>query len=288
MDVQDYNLEQHIGVLFDGVGDVQMLFKNRESLQGRPKASKGGKSATGMYSFPYTFASRAVIATFDLGAKNLHMFETNHWLSNPKNVIVCRLTEKAFIEPVESPVGAESNVQGVPASASRAAPQKRSRTWVSSPLRNSGISEEELASAMPVTGMSASSFGSAADVPGITAEELESAVPCRGNASYQQDVPRDLHLPFCQDGNHAQTGYVTPLKCSDVSSNQSGDRVWTSSAARIANSCAASQVSGHIGEFEPHVDFEVARVNLEECFFAQHGLTVEEYYTAEGAIAIDS
>ena len=40
------------------------------------------------------------MATFDLSAKNLDAFSNDHWLSNEKNVIVLRLTEKAFVEEV--------------------------------------------------------------------------------------------------------------------------------------------------------------------------------------------
>ena len=109
LDLSEYNLEEHVGVVLDGVGDVKTLWVNREALQGRPKATKAGKSATGMYSYPYTFASRAVIATFDLSAKNLHLFETDHWLSQRKNVIVLRLTSPAYVVP-------EANIQASPAS----------------------------------------------------------------------------------------------------------------------------------------------------------------------------
>ena len=45
-----------------------------------------------VYSYPYSLARRAIVAAADLSAKNLHMLRTNHWLKNPRNVLVLRLT----------------------------------------------------------------------------------------------------------------------------------------------------------------------------------------------------
>ena len=67
------------------------LKKNREALQGRAKTTKGAQSATMIYSYKYTLARRAVIATFDLSAKNLTAFAKDHWLRNASNVIQLRL-----------------------------------------------------------------------------------------------------------------------------------------------------------------------------------------------------
>ena len=68
-------------------------------MQGRAKVSKGGQSATNMYAYKYTLARRAVVATFDLSAKNLDQFVSDHWLSCDLNVICLRLVDKAFEEP---------------------------------------------------------------------------------------------------------------------------------------------------------------------------------------------
>ena len=95
-------------MLLDGVADAMILKKNREALQGRPKVCKGGKSATMMYAYPYTLCGRGVVATFDLSAANLDMFETDHWLSNPKNCFVLRLTTPAY-GPQHSPLHAPEN-----------------------------------------------------------------------------------------------------------------------------------------------------------------------------------
>ena len=96
LDLSEFRVTQHSGVLLDGVGDVKTLKAHREVLQGRPKVTKGGRSATMMYSYPYTLCRRAVIATLDLSAANLKLFRTDHWLSNPENVIVLRLTQPAW------------------------------------------------------------------------------------------------------------------------------------------------------------------------------------------------
>jgi len=82
LDFADFDREEHSGVLLDGVADAMILKKNREALQGRAKLCKGGQSATNMYSYGYTLCKRAVVATFDLSAKNLDAFDSDHWLSN--------------------------------------------------------------------------------------------------------------------------------------------------------------------------------------------------------------
>lgn len=96
LDFSSFDHRIHAGILFDGLGDAQTLWTHREVLQGRPKVARGGRSATMMYSFPYTLARRAVVATMDLTAKNLHLFRTNHWMSNAKNVVCLRLESPAW------------------------------------------------------------------------------------------------------------------------------------------------------------------------------------------------
>ena len=48
------------------------------------------------FSYGYTLARRAVVATLDLSARNLHLFQTDHWLSNPKNVVQVWLHAEAW------------------------------------------------------------------------------------------------------------------------------------------------------------------------------------------------
>ena len=64
-----------------------ILKKNRESLQGRAKLTKGAQSATMIYSYKYILARRAVIATLE------RAFKADHWLKNPLNVIQLHLCE---------------------------------------------------------------------------------------------------------------------------------------------------------------------------------------------------
>ena len=52
LDLSDFDVCTHAGVLLDGVGDTLFLKRNREALQGRPKVCKGGKSGTMMYAYP--------------------------------------------------------------------------------------------------------------------------------------------------------------------------------------------------------------------------------------------
>jgi hypothetical protein len=88
------------------VGDTLWLWRHREVLQGRPKKCRGGKSATMMCSYPFTLARRAVVATMDLTAKNLHLLKTNHWLKSPRNVCCLSLTGPAWDHtdgPAEQP-----------------------------------------------------------------------------------------------------------------------------------------------------------------------------------------
>ena len=96
LDFSEFDINLHGGILLDGVGDVQVLWKHREVLQGRPKVTRGGRSNTMVYAYPYTLARRAVVATLDLTARNLHMLKTNHWMQDAGNVIVVRLNEPAW------------------------------------------------------------------------------------------------------------------------------------------------------------------------------------------------
>ena len=105
VDLADFEWDQHSGVLLDGVGDAFILKGNREALQGRPKLCKGGQSATNVYSYKYTLVRRGIVATFDMSAYHLEAFETDHWLSNRKNIIQLNLTEQAWAETPTTPRG---------------------------------------------------------------------------------------------------------------------------------------------------------------------------------------
>jgi hypothetical protein len=94
LDLSGFDISLHAGVLLDGVGDTMMLHTSQESLQGRAKETFGGKTTTMMYAYRH----RAVVATFDLSAKNLDFFAKHHWLSDSRNVIVMKLHDPAWIE----------------------------------------------------------------------------------------------------------------------------------------------------------------------------------------------
>ena len=91
LDLNGFDHRVHSGVLLDGVGDAFFLRQHREVLQGRAKKCTEGQSATNVYAYPFTLARRAVIATFDLSAKNLQAFAHHHWLSDQRNVVVLEL-----------------------------------------------------------------------------------------------------------------------------------------------------------------------------------------------------
>jgi len=113
LDFSDFRVSSHAGVLLDGVGDVLTLKRYREELQGRPKVMKGGRSSTMRYAYPFTLARRAVIATFDLSAANLHMFRTDHWLKDPSNVLQLRLQGSAWQREEDISVEAPPNASEV-------------------------------------------------------------------------------------------------------------------------------------------------------------------------------
>ena len=104
LDFADLDVQRHAGVLLDGMGDALVLKQNREVLQGRPKMCKAGRSPTMRFSTPYTLCKRAVVVTFDLSAANLHLFASDHWLSDSKNVTLLRLTAPAW--ETGAPLGA--------------------------------------------------------------------------------------------------------------------------------------------------------------------------------------
>ena len=96
-DFSEFSAREHSGVLLDGLGDVELLRRNRETLQGRPKITKGAKSPTMKHAHEFTLCKRAVVATCDLAAANLHLLMQDHWLSDPRNVLTLWLGEPAWV-----------------------------------------------------------------------------------------------------------------------------------------------------------------------------------------------
>ena len=65
-------------------------------------ADCGGKSTTMMYAYPFTLCRRAVAVTMDQAASNLEFFKEHHWLSDPRNVVLLNLTERALINVAQN------------------------------------------------------------------------------------------------------------------------------------------------------------------------------------------
>ena len=108
LDLSEFSLADHAGVLLDGIGDVMMLKAHREALQGCAKKCRGGKQATMMYSYAVTLCRCAIVATFDLSARNLHMLSTDHWLADARHVVVLRLIEPGWVTECDNPMQAPS------------------------------------------------------------------------------------------------------------------------------------------------------------------------------------
>ena len=97
LDLSDFDVKNHVGVLLDGVSDSLILKKHRGTLQGRPKVLKGAKSATMKHAYPFTVCRKAVIATMDTAAFNLELLATDPWLSDPRNILHLELTSPAWV-----------------------------------------------------------------------------------------------------------------------------------------------------------------------------------------------
>ena len=98
LDLSDFDVTKHAGILLDGVGDVQMIADHRETLQGRAKVDTGGISPTMVYSYEFTLCRRAVVVTMDKAAKNIPLLDTHHWLKDRHNVLPFRLNESAVVQ----------------------------------------------------------------------------------------------------------------------------------------------------------------------------------------------
>ena len=57
------------------------------------------------HAYRFTLARRAIVVTMDMSADNLHLLYTDHWLADPRNVKVLRLTAPCWRSP-EDPDGA--------------------------------------------------------------------------------------------------------------------------------------------------------------------------------------
>ena len=71
---------------YDDVGRLPVMTRQQRAALAR----------TMVYSYTYTLCRRGVVASFDLSARNLHLFKTDHWLKDPRNVIQLHLTSPAW------------------------------------------------------------------------------------------------------------------------------------------------------------------------------------------------
>jgi len=180
LDLTDFDVRFHAGVLLDGIGDASVLKANREVLQGRPKLCKAGRSPTMRFSTAYSLHHRAVVATFDLSAANLHLFDSDHWLSNSKNVVCLRLTVPAWTTSSLSP----------PPSPQPDERQEQMRTWSASGVVSWALAQD-------LEGPSAVLFASSvngADLLEMTAEVLVKEVRLAPFAASKVLRARDTFL----------------------------------------------------------------------------------------------
>ena len=144
LDLSEFSLADHAGVLLDGIGDVMMLKAHREALQGCAKKCRGGKSATMMYSYALTLCRCAVVATFDLSARNLHMLSTDHWLADARHVVVLRLVEPGWVTECDNPVQAPSPMAAWTVSQVAHWLESSDMSGPASTLQMQGVSGEDL------------------------------------------------------------------------------------------------------------------------------------------------
>ena len=176
-DMSNFRVDKDSGALLDGVGDVEVLRKARETLQGRPKVIKGGRSATMVYAYSYTLCRRAVVATFDLSARNLHLFKCDHWLKDPRNVIQLHLTSPAW-------------ETGEAASSERMSREEQMRSWT---VADTGrfLQEQDLAGPAEVARMSGVN---GADLLEASLEQLSTEIRLTPFAARKVAAARDAFL----------------------------------------------------------------------------------------------
>ena len=112
LDLKGFDYEKHDGLVLDNVNSWGQLLSWRAILQGRNAKSKGGQSATNVYSYWQYLFGVPVVATVDLDAPDKHLVDPEHeerskWLL--KNCVIQRLEkgdvfyEKAKLPKVKLP-----------------------------------------------------------------------------------------------------------------------------------------------------------------------------------------
>jgi len=111
LDLKDLDPEKNDGILLDNVNSWQQILKWRAILQARNAKSRGGQSATNMFSYPQYLYGMAIVVTVDLDAPDGHLVDpeaesygkkASGWLL--KNCIFIKLKAgEAFFEKDKVP-----------------------------------------------------------------------------------------------------------------------------------------------------------------------------------------
>ena len=103
LDLRDFDYWGHDGLVLDNVNSWGQLLLWRAVLQGRNAKSKGGQSATNLYSYVQYMYGVPVIATVDLDAPDRYLVDPQHkdrsnWLCKNVRVLALPRGEKFFDE----------------------------------------------------------------------------------------------------------------------------------------------------------------------------------------------
>ena len=107
LDLRGFDFEKHDGLVLDNVNSFAQLLKWRAVLQARNAKSRGGQSATNVYSYVQYLFSVATVATVDLDAPDGHLVNPacegcSKWLV--KNTVVVRLPRgETFYDAAKKP-----------------------------------------------------------------------------------------------------------------------------------------------------------------------------------------
>ena len=107
LDLRTFDFEKHDGIVLDNVNSFEQILKWRAVLQARNAKSKGGQSATNVYSYTQYLFSVAVVVTVDLDAPDGFLLDPqsrkhSKWLV--RNTVVLRLPRgETFFDKTKLP-----------------------------------------------------------------------------------------------------------------------------------------------------------------------------------------
>lgn len=107
LDLRGFDFERHDGIVLDNVNTFGQILKWRAVLQARNAKSKGGQSATNMYSYTQYLFSVAVVVTVDLDAPDGYLVDAENadrskWLV--KNTVLVPLERgETFYDAAKKP-----------------------------------------------------------------------------------------------------------------------------------------------------------------------------------------